>query len=218
MRRDRPIVCLITDRRRLAGAGDPTTAGCEAVIELARSAAAAGVTLVQIREHDLEARRLAVLAASAAAALRGTPTRIVVNDRLDVALTSGVDGVHLRGDSIPPRDARAIAPPGFLVGRSVHSVAEAEEHAPDVDYLIAGPVFPTASKPAGTRWLGTEGLRRIAAAVDVPVLAVGGIDLESAPRIAEAGAAGIAAIGLFLAHKASLAAMMDLLRRRWNEC
>jgi len=214
MRRDRPIVCLITDRRRLDGAGDPTAA----VVELARSAAAAGVALVQIRERDLEAGRLAVLAASVAAATRGTPARIVINDRLDVALTSGVDGVHLRGDSVPPRDARAIAPPGFLIGRSVHSVAEAEEHAPHVDYLIAGPVFPTASKPAGTRWLGTDGLRRIAAAVDVPVLAVGGLDVESVPRIAEAGAAGLAAISLFLTHTASLAAMMDLLRRRWSEC
>ena len=157
----------------------------------------AGVDLIQLRERDLDARDLATLAVDLVRLTRSTATRVVVNDRLDVALASGADGVHLRSDSMAAAAVRRIAPPGFLVGRSVHSVDEALA-AGDVDYLIAGTVFATVSKPGPHRLLGLAGLRAIVAAAGVPVLAIGGVGMEQLGVIADTGAAGVAAIGLFL--------------------
>jgi thiamine-phosphate pyrophosphorylase len=193
----RPILCLVTDRRRLcAGCSDDDSRRC--VIAQVREAVAAGIDLIQIRERGMEAARLADVVSQALAASRGSSTRIVVNDRLDVAMACGADGVHLRADSVPPASVRALVPAGFLVGRSVHSADEAARAAPDVDYLIAGTVFPTASKPGALRSLGDAGLAGVTHAVGVPVLAIGGITIEHLPRVAAAGAAGVAAIGLFL--------------------
>jgi thiamine-phosphate pyrophosphorylase len=182
-------LCLVTDRRRLGG--EP-----EAVVAQARAAAAAGVDLIQIRERDLDAAALVALACRVIEATRGSRTRVVINDRLDVALTCGADGVHLRGDSVPTSAARRLAPRPFLVGRSVHTVSEAGG-AGDVDWLIAGTAFPSTSKPGADGCLGVDGLRAIVAAACAPVLAIGGIALDNVDRVAETGAAGIAAIGLF---------------------
>jgi thiamine-phosphate pyrophosphorylase len=179
------MICLVTDRRR------------RPVVEQAAAAAAAGIDLVQIRERDLGARELFDLVVSALAVARGTHTRIIVNDRLDVALAAGAHGVHLRGDSVPPHAARSISPPGFLIGRSVHNRAEAETAGPHCDYLIAGTVYPTPSKPGNTAVAGIGGLRAICQAVDVPVLAIGGISADRLGNVREAGAAGIAAISWF---------------------
>src|SRR5438876_939062 len=151
----RPILCLVTGRRRLcAGCGDEESVRC--LVAQVREAVAAGIDLVQIRERDMEAARLAGVVSQAVAAARGSATRIVVNDRLDVALACGADGVHLRADSPPSSRVRAVVPRGFLVGRSVHAANEAVDVAPDVDYLIAGTVFPTSSKPDARQWLGGE--------------------------------------------------------------
>ncbi|HEY2906663.1 MAG TPA: thiamine phosphate synthase [Vicinamibacterales bacterium] len=174
----------MTDRRRLD------------VIGQVAAAAAAGIDLVQVRERDLEAAELAGLVTRAVMLTRGTTTRIVVNDRLDVALACGADGVHLPADSLPTSAARSLAPPGFLVGRSIHSVEEAAS-AGAVDYLIAGTVFRTASKPHAERLLGLDGLRSIVAASRAPVLAIGGVTMDRLGDIAATGAAGVAAISLF---------------------
>ena len=115
-----------------------------------------------------------------------------------MALTCGAHGVHLRGDSIPVHAARQIAPAGFLIGRSVHRVEEAVA-AGEADYLIAGTVFPSASKREGAPLLGIDGLTAVAHAVDRPVLAIGGITDDVIDAVASTGAAGIAAIGLFIA-------------------
>jgi thiamine-phosphate pyrophosphorylase len=192
------MICLVTDRRRLAGAGAGPAAARAGLVAQARRAAEAGVDLIQVRERDLEARELAAIVADLVAVTRGSATRIIVNDRLDVALACGAGGVHLRADSIPIAAARRLAPAGFLVGRSVHGVAEAIGAAA-ADYLIAGTVFASASKPAGTALLGIDGLRAIAAAVARPVLAIGGVDEHCFDELAAAGAAGFAAIGLFMA-------------------
>jgi thiamine-phosphate pyrophosphorylase len=121
----------------------------------------------------------------------------VVNDRLDVALACGAAGVHLRGDSIDVAQARAIVPKGFWIGRSVHTAAEAAA-GDDADYLIAGTVWPTASKAPGAPLLGAAGLAEIVRTTRVPVLAIGGLSLDNLAQVARAGAAGLAAIGLFL--------------------
>ena len=192
------MVCLVTDSRRLAAAGASFDARRACLAAQTRFAVDAGVDLIQLRERDLDAADLAVLAADLRAATRTTSTRFVVNDRLDVALAAGADGVHLRGDSIPIEKARQITPPGFLIGRSVHSVDEATAAA-GADYLVAGTMFSSASKPGQTQWLGIEGLRAIVAAVTIPVLAIGGIAGERVGDVAQAGAAGFAAIELFMA-------------------
>lgn len=131
---------------------------------------------------------------------RGSRTRVLVNDRVDVALSCGAAGVHLRADSIPADVVRRLVPAGFVVGVSVHSVADAVAAAPAADYLVAGTVWPSASKPSASSppLLGVEGLARIAAAVAVPVLAIGGVTIDRVHAVARAGAAGVAAIDLFL--------------------
>ena len=185
-----PVVCMITDRRRFPAE--------DALVQRVAAVAAAGVTLVQVREQDMEARDLSRLVARCVTAVRNTRTRILVNDRLDVALTSGAHGVHLRGDSIRASRARALAPIGFVIGRSVHTVDEAiTAHAEGgVDYLLFGAVFATASKP-GQPPAGVQALADVVRATPLPVLAVGGISSDTAPQLAGTGCAGFAAIGWF---------------------
>ena len=182
------MICLVTDRRRLAG--DDLAAQVRDAVDL-------GIDLIHVRERDLEAAALAALVTRLLLITAGTPTRLVVNDRIDVALACGADGVQLRGDSIPVAEARRLAPAGFLIGRSVHGVDQAIAAA-NADYLVAGTVFRSSSKAAGTPLLGVDGLRLIVRAVDRPVLAIGGITAERIDAVADAGAAGFAAIGLFL--------------------
>jgi len=153
---------------------------------------------VQVRERDLPACELATLVRAMVALARGSQTRILVNDRLDVALAAGAAGVHLRSDSVAAAAVRSMVPSGFLIGRSVHSVEDAVQAGGSVDYLVAGTVWATPSKPVGCTLLGVDGLAAIVKASNVPVLAIGGITLERIPQVAHVGAAGIAAIGLFM--------------------
>lgn len=186
----RPVFCAITDGR--------LTSVDHAGLWLARvaAAAAAGAHLIQVRERGLDDRALSALVRRCREVVRGTSARVVVNDRLDVALACGADGVHLRSESYPARRAREIVPRGFLVGRSIHTVAEAEAVGDSADYLIFGTVFATSSKPGQTP-VGPAALAAAVLATPVPVLAVGGVTADTAGAVARAGAAGIAAIGTF---------------------
>jgi thiamine-phosphate diphosphorylase len=187
-----PIICLVTDRRRVATASD------DALLQLIADAIAVGVTMIQIRERDLDDRRLFDLTTRAVAAAGTTP--VVVNDRTDVAVAANAAGVHLRSDSMAADRVRTIAPGGFVIGRSVHSVAEARVVAETgVDYLVMGTIFSTTSKDAGLPLSGIAGLEAVTRAMTTPVLAIGGITLDNARQAARAGAAGIAAITLFTA-------------------
>jgi thiamine-phosphate pyrophosphorylase len=194
-RLERPLVCLVTDG---AAGGRGRTDARERLLGLGRRAVSAGVGLFQVREPALDTTVLVDLVTALVNLARGSSTRIVVNDRLDVALACEAGGVHLRSDSIPPESARALAPPSFLVGRSVHSADEAAALAASVDYFIAGTVFPTPSKTGAVEFLGAAGLAQIAKASAKPVLGIGGVTMETLPQIARSGAGGIAAIGLFL--------------------
>jgi thiamine-phosphate pyrophosphorylase len=189
----RPIVCLITDRHRLPDSSFTS------LLNQIHAAAAAGVQLVQLRERDLEGRDLLELTRQAMATVRGTATRVLVNDRLDVALTAPAHGVHLRGASFRPSRARSIAPAGFLIGRSVHSVDDAAATANErVDYVLFGNIFETASKP-GQPGVGLDALRAAVRATSVPVLALGGITVARVPQVLETGAAGFAGISYHFA-------------------
>jgi thiamine-phosphate pyrophosphorylase len=188
---------LVTERHRLAGAAEGE-ARVSCLLEQIRHAAAAGLDVVQLRELDLDSAPLRALAAAALEALAGSRTRLVINERLDVALAVGAHGVHLRSSSMAAERVRQLAPPGFLVGRSVHSVDEAQAAGP-VDYLIAGSVWLTAAKPAGHPAIGLPGLGRIVAAATVPVLAIGGVQPARAAEIGASGAAGVAAIEAWMA-------------------
>lgn len=153
--------------------------------------------VIHIRERDLGARHLRDLIHRVVSRSRGTGVRVVVNDRADVACATGAHGVHLRSDGPPAPRVRGLGPSGWLVGRSIHSDAEAVEHG-RCDYLLFGTVFPTQSKPAGSPVAGLAALGRAVRSVATPVLAIGGITVERAGAVRQAGAAGVAAIGLFL--------------------
>jgi thiamine-phosphate pyrophosphorylase len=184
---------VVTDRARFG-------LSVEALIERLVAAARAGVSSIQIRERDLTDRDLIALVRRVIAAVDATPPIVLVNDRADVAIAAGAAGVHLRGDSMPGARVRAITPPGFIIGRSVHDLDELDaavaEHA--YDYLLFGTVFPSAGKPAGHRTAGIEGLRAACQRSPVPVIAIGGVDASRVPLIADSGAAGFAAVGMFM--------------------
>lgn len=198
------MICFVTDRRR---APDPSSAYLLNRITLA---AVAGVDVIQIRERDLSDRDLLALVRGALDAVRGTAARILVNDRVDIALAAGAAGVHLRSDSADSTRVRAIVPPGFLIGRSIHDPGEAAT-ARDCDFLLFGTVFTSAGKPAGHRVAGLDALRAACAQSRVPVLAIGGVDETNAAAVAAAGAAGIAAVGIFMAD-GPVASLVSLVR------
>jgi thiamine-phosphate pyrophosphorylase len=190
------MICLVTDRRRVSAAAD----AIDRVVELVTAAARAGVDLIQVRERDLTARDLAAMVRRCVKAVEGSRSKVLVNDRADVALAAGAHGVHLRSDSVSAARVRSILPAGAIIGRSVHGVDEAMAAAREggVDYLIFGTLFESPSKDTGHRLATPAELAAAARAVDVKVLAIGGMSVERAPRVRSAGAAGIAGIGLFI--------------------
>jgi thiamine-phosphate pyrophosphorylase len=181
---------LITDR---AAAPRPPA-------DVVEECLAAGLRAVQLREKDLEARDLLALADTLREATQRHGARLIVNDRADVALAAGADGVQRTHASLPVTALRGITPPGFLVGASVHSEAEAREAAAQgADFIVFGPVYDTASKRRYGPPQGLAALEAVARAVSRPVLAVGGLTPERVADVLAAGAAGVAVIGAIYA-------------------
>ena len=183
---------FVTDRRRLAVSVD-------ALVDRAARAARDGVDVIQVRERDLPDGELVALVRRVVAAVAGTATRVLVNDRTDVAIASRAHGVHLRGDSVPASRVRAIAPQGFTIGRSVHSAEEIDAAiaAGGSDYLLFGTVFASAGKPSGHPVAGLGALADACRRSPLPVIAIGGIDAARLDDIARTGAAGFAGVGMF---------------------
>jgi thiamine-phosphate pyrophosphorylase len=153
------------------------------------------VEWIQIREKDLSARALFELVEAVINLPNPHASKIIVNTRADVAIAAGAAGVHLPSGSPPARIWRR---PGFLVGVSCHSLEDVRQaEAEGADYVVFGPVFAPLSKTAGLEPRGLEGLARAAAAVRIPVLALGGVTRENSAACLSAGAAGIAGISLF---------------------
>jgi thiamine-phosphate diphosphorylase len=208
MRERDPIICLVTRVRGESGSADRAR-----LLERLAVAAAAGVDIIQVRERLLSDRELTSFVTVLVEQLAGTGCRVLVNDRTDIALAAGAHGVHLKSDGPAAADVRRLAPAGFIVGRSIHSSEEAAAASRDggCDYLLFGTVFPSQSKPDGHPVAGLDALHAACEAAAVPVLAIGGIDLDRARQAVQAGAAGIAAIGLF-AGAPDLAALLEDLR------
>jgi thiamine-phosphate diphosphorylase len=193
---------FVTDRRRFG----LTVDGLMARIE---RAVADGVDVVQLREPDLSDRDLAALADRALHAARGRATRSIVNDRPDVAIAVGAAGVHLRGDAVAASRVAVFAagpapapraPGRFMIGRSVHSLAEIDAAVADgaCDYLMFGTVFPSAGKPDGHPVAGLDALGDACRRSPIPVIAIGGMTPARAADAVSAGAAGVAAVGMFM--------------------
>jgi thiamine-phosphate pyrophosphorylase len=199
------LLCYVTDRHGLAEAKPAEQQ--EILLDKIAAAADAGVDWIQIREKDLLGKDCSSLTREAlgraARSNKNTPTRILVNDRLDVALAERAGGVHLGEKSLPPVEVSRIVEScgerkDFLVGVSCHSLEAARAAANGgAGYLFFGPVFSTPSKTAFGAPQGLERLAEVCRAVAIPVLAIGGITLANAADCLAAGASGIAAIRLF---------------------
>jgi thiamine-phosphate pyrophosphorylase len=207
-----PIVCYVTDRKSLRASQTGL-----ALRERIQMAVQAGADWVQIREKDMPARELvdlvrgvrdALRAEDALASAAGTREgyvvpRVVVNDRLDVALATGAAGVHLGRESVNVRDLvkwcrSGNAPLEFMIGVSCHSIEEAREvESAGANYIFFGPVFETPSKRVFGEPQGLARLAEVSGTVRIPVIAIGGVDEVNAQDCVRAGAGGIAAIRMF---------------------
>jgi thiamine-phosphate pyrophosphorylase len=199
---DKPLLYLITDRQAFRRSPELAVSATQSQIEAIGRATQAGCQLIQIREKDLTAKSLGEFTRAAISVARPHGARVLVNDRLDVAIAAGADGVHLRVSSIPAREVRAVAEnkgiADFLIGVSTHSIAEAKAaEEGGADFIVCGPVYHTPSKLAYGAPLGLERFAEVCAAVKIPVLALGGINLSNFSEPLWRGASGIAAISLF---------------------
>jgi thiamine-phosphate pyrophosphorylase len=169
----------VTDRRQ----GD--------ILAYAARAVRDGVDMIQVREKDLPARELFELVCRIRDLAAETKTRILVNDRLDIALAAGIDGVHLPGNGLPPQRVRPFVK---LLGVSTHTLAEAiDAERARADFIVFGPVFDSPGKTA----VGLDPLGQVTSGVKIPVLAIGGVTAANSQEVLNAGAAGIAGIRLF---------------------
>ena len=181
---DTPLLCFVTDRKRCLGRD------LEEVVE---QAVAHGAGMVQLREKDLSARDLFELGTRVQNAIAGR-AKLILNDRVDVALALNADGVQLPEDGMPVASARQIVGPYLLIGRSVHSLSGAVEAQSDgADFLIAGTIFRSHSHPNGAAQ-GTNFLRSLCREVSLPVLAIGGVTTQNVGDVMEAGCSGGAVI------------------------
>jgi thiamine-phosphate pyrophosphorylase len=193
-----PLLYLITSGE-LTGRTTPATKDFSDLLNLVQAAVTAGVELIQIREKSLSANLLYQLCVAAAQITRGSATRLLVNDRADIAAAGGADGVHLTSHSLPTNVVRCAFGDKFLIGVSTHSIQEAGiARSSGADFVVFGPVFETTSKSKYGPPQGLEALEAICAELSpFPVLALGGITIRNAADCLRAGAQGVAGISIF---------------------
>jgi len=219
----KPILCYVTDGRALKPAPAPANPllndsiplRLRLLLDSIGRAAAAGTDWIQIREKDLDTRPLVELVRLALAESRDTAARVLVNDRLDIAVAANAGGIHLGEKSLPLQSVvewrSSTRRSHFLIGVSCHSLESAREaERGGADYIFFGPVYATPSKASFGPPQGIERLREICTALKIPVLAIGGVNLVNGSECISAGAAGVAAIRLFQdsADSAELAAKL----------
>jgi thiamine-phosphate pyrophosphorylase len=196
---------VVTDRQ-LTG-GRPLRLVVEAALR-------GGARIVQLREKDLPPRELYPLALEMRQLTQAYGARLLINDRIDVALAVNADGVHLTTTSLPASSARQILGPGRLIGVSTHTRAEAQAAVEQgADFVVFGPVFFTPSKASYGQPVGLDALRAVRAVVKSPLLAIGGIKQANLDQVLAAGADGIAVISAIISADDPTAATQDLLAR-----
>lgn len=179
-------VYLVTDRVACQGRD---------LLDVVAAAVAGGVSLVQLREKNAPTREIVALARALLARLRPLGVPLLINDRVDVALAVRADGVHVGQDDMHPADVRALLGPSAILGLSVTGEAEARAaRGLPVDYLGAGPVFATATKPDAGAAQGVAGLAAMSALAEVPVVGIGAITAQNARAVLGAGASGVAVV------------------------
>ena len=181
-----PRLYVVTDRQQTAG---------RSLEEVMASAARGGAGMVQLREKDLSARELLALGSRLQHVLAPYDIPLLVNDRLDVAQALNATGVHLAGHSLPTAQARRVLGSDKLIGVSTHSLEQAQDARDgDADFIVFGPVFTTPSKVAYGPPQGLQQLANIVQAIDLPVIAIGGINVTNLPSVLQKGAHGVAMI------------------------
>lgn len=177
---------LVTDRDLSLG---------RSTVDIVRAAVAGGVTCVQLREKNRPTRQFMAEARAVRDLLAGTATTLIINDRIDVALAVGADGVHLGQTDMSVPDARRLVGPRLLIGVSAECVEDAlRAESEGADYIGASPVFPTPTKTDAGPPLGLEGVRRIRAAVSLPMVGIGGVKPGNAAEIIRVGCDGVAVV------------------------
>jgi len=193
-----PITCLITSGNADANT-TPQSREFGRIVSLVEAAALAGITIVQLREKRLSTRTLFELTKSCVQAIGQQSTRLLVNDRADVAFGASAEGVHLTTKSMPAADVRAAFGEEFIIGVSTHSLDEVRRANNGLaDFATFGPVFRTSSKLVYGQPVGLQALREAASLnADFPLLALGGVNIERAAECFKFGAKGIAGISMF---------------------
>lgn len=182
-------------------------------ISIAKAAIDGGACAVQLRDKNATTRQLIDWAMTIRQMTAGTDTLFIINDRIDVAMACNADGVHLGDDDMPVEIARQLVGEGMLIGRSVDNVEQAiEAERMGVDYVSIGAVFPTATKPDAAQAVGIETVRAVKMAVNIPVVAIGGITHDNAASVIEAGADAIAVISAVAMSDEPLTAVKELVR------
>jgi thiamine-phosphate pyrophosphorylase len=209
-----PLIYLITNGQTTPHT-TPATEDFSHVLQLVRAAVVARIDLVQIREKRLAASVLYQLAANAAGITQRSSTKLLINDRADIASAAGADGVHLTTSSLPTDVVRLTFGAGFLIGVSTHSSEEVSRARQNgADFVVFGPVFETASKKQYGDALGVASFGRVSSEVSpFPVLALGGVTMDNVEECVRAGARGIAAIRM-LQQPDRLTEVADEIRRR----
>ena len=194
---------VVTDRQLTGG---------RPLLTVVEAALRGGARAFQLREKDLTPRELYPLALEMRRLTRAYGARLLINDRIDVALAVGADGVHLTTVSLPAHVARQLLGPERLIGISTHNLAEARAAAEGgADFVVFGPVFFTLSKAPYGQPVGLDSLRAVRAAVKIPILAIGGVKKANLDQVLAAGAEGIAVISAIISADDPAAATQDLL-------
>ena len=192
---------------------DPAFGDGSRLGDLSQRALAAGVRIFQLRMKTPRTGEFYDTAAGLCPRIKEAGGRFIINDRCDVALAVGADGVHLGQEDLPLAEARQILGPGKLIGISTHTVAQAvEAQEGGADYIGFGPIYPTRSKIDPQPCVGVSGLREVRARVAIPIVAIGGITLANVTDVLAAGADYVATLSAILAAQNPGAAMEEMLK------
>lgn len=186
----------LAGRLRLVVVTDVDLAKPRQVIDVVRAAVTAGAPAIQLRDKAANARELLEAGRIILPVVHGAGALFFINDRVDVALALGADGVHVGPNDTPASAIRRVVPQGFIIGGSTDKPVQAQQLVSEgVDYIGCGTVYTTSTKPDAGASIGVEGLQSVVDSVEVPVIGIGGISADRVAEVARSGAAGVATVG-----------------------